>query len=65
MQNAKRTCGAREIFEKPLQETPQIISAMNPRCKQISSAAVLLLELDGLYESYGMIILGSEDPSGF
>ena len=65
MQNRKRTCGSREIFEKPLQKTPQIISATNPRYRQISPPPVLLLELDRLYESCGIRILGGEDPSGF
>ena len=33
--------------------------------KSISPADVLLLEKETLYESYGLRILGGEDPSGF
>ena len=65
MHHAKRIHVSREIFEKPIQKTPPIISARITIFDQISPAPVLLLELDRLYESYGIIILGGEDPPGF
>ena len=47
----KRIHGSREIFEKPVQKTPQIVSACFTFFDQISPAPVLLLERERLYES--------------
>ena len=56
MSYRKRIHGSREIFEKPIKNWHQIISAWNSIWIQILPAAVLLSELERLYESCEIII---------
>jgi len=60
MHHPKRIHGSREIFEKSFRAKPSIISGWSSIRIQIPPAAVLLLELERLYESCEIIMRGGE-----